>query len=79
MSFLPVDLLAGDILTVGGVAFAMCVLAAIYPALRAAAPGAGADSQPGSVSCPCYSAAAAGLALRLRSFQCRATRQRQAC
>jgi lipoprotein-releasing system permease protein len=36
VSFLPVDLLAGDILVVGGVAFVMCVVAAIYPALRAA-------------------------------------------
>jgi lipoprotein-releasing system permease protein len=35
VSFLPVDLLAGDILVVGSVAFAMCVVAAIYPALRA--------------------------------------------
>lgn len=36
VSFLPVDVLARDILMVGGVAFAMCVVAAIYPALRAA-------------------------------------------
>jgi lipoprotein-releasing system permease protein len=36
VSFLPVDLLPGDILAVGSVAFAMCVVAAIYPALRAA-------------------------------------------
>lgn len=36
VSFLPVDVLVEDILTVGGVAFAMCVVAAIYPALRAA-------------------------------------------
>lgn len=36
VSFLPVDVLPGDVLLVGGVAFAMCVLAAIYPALRAA-------------------------------------------
>jgi lipoprotein-releasing system permease protein len=36
VSFLPVDLLARDVLAVGGVAFVMCVLAAIYPALRAA-------------------------------------------
>ncbi|MBT4518366.1 MAG: lipoprotein-releasing ABC transporter permease subunit [Halieaceae bacterium] len=36
VSFLPVDLLPGDILVVGSVAFVMCVLAAIYPALRAA-------------------------------------------
>jgi lipoprotein-releasing system permease protein len=35
VSFLPVDLLWRDILVVGGVAFAMCVVAAIYPALRA--------------------------------------------
>jgi lipoprotein-releasing system permease protein len=36
VSFLPVDLLLRDVLLVGGVAFAMCVLAAVYPALRAA-------------------------------------------
>ena len=36
VSFLPVDLLWRDILLVGGVAFAMCVVAAVYPALRAA-------------------------------------------
>lgn len=36
VSFLPVDVLASDVLIVGGVAFAMCVLAAIYPARRAA-------------------------------------------
>jgi lipoprotein-releasing system permease protein len=36
VSFLPVDLLARDVLVVGGVAFAMCLVAAIYPALRAA-------------------------------------------
>ncbi|MEH6582851.1 MAG: lipoprotein-releasing ABC transporter permease subunit [Halioglobus sp.] len=36
VSFLPVDILPGDILFVGGTAFTMCVLAAIYPALRAA-------------------------------------------
>ncbi|MEP1594299.1 MAG: lipoprotein-releasing ABC transporter permease subunit [Halieaceae bacterium] len=36
VSFLPVDLLLSDILLVGTVAFVMCVLAAIYPALRAA-------------------------------------------
>jgi lipoprotein-releasing system permease protein len=36
VSFLPVDLLARDIFTVGGVALAMCVIAAIYPARRAA-------------------------------------------
>jgi lipoprotein-releasing system permease protein len=35
VSFLPVDLLARDILVVGGVALFMCVIAAIYPALRA--------------------------------------------
>jgi lipoprotein-releasing system permease protein len=37
VSFLPVDLLARDVLLVGGIAFAMCVLAAVYPARRAAA------------------------------------------
>ncbi len=36
VSFLPVDLLARDVLTVGGIALGMCVLAAIYPARRAA-------------------------------------------
>jgi lipoprotein-releasing system permease protein len=36
VSFLPVDLLARDLLAVGGAAFAMCVVAALYPALRAA-------------------------------------------
>jgi lipoprotein-releasing system permease protein len=36
VSFLPVDLLWRDVLIVGAVAFAMCVVAAIYPALRAA-------------------------------------------
>jgi lipoprotein-releasing system permease protein len=35
VAFLPVDLLLRDILVVGGVAFAMCVVAALYPALRA--------------------------------------------
>lgn len=35
VSFLPVEILAQDILFVGGTAFAMCILAAIYPALRA--------------------------------------------
>jgi lipoprotein-releasing system permease protein len=35
VSFLPVDLLARDVLTVGGVALGMCVVAAIYPARRA--------------------------------------------
>jgi lipoprotein-releasing system permease protein len=37
VSFLPVDLLARDVLLVGGIAFAMCLVAAIYPARRAAA------------------------------------------
>jgi lipoprotein-releasing system permease protein len=37
VSFLPVDLLARDILTVGAIALGMCVTAAIYPARRAAA------------------------------------------
>jgi len=37
VSFLPVDLLLRDVLMVGGIAFAMCVVAAIYPARRAAA------------------------------------------
>jgi len=36
VSFLPVDILARDLVIVGGVAFSMCVLAAVYPALRAA-------------------------------------------
>lgn len=36
VSFLPVDLMASDLLLVGGVAFSMCVLAAVYPAFRAA-------------------------------------------
>jgi len=36
VSFLPVDLLVRDVLTVGGIALGMCVLAAIYPARRAA-------------------------------------------
>jgi lipoprotein-releasing system permease protein len=36
VSFLPVDLLARDVLTVSGIALGMCVLAAIYPARRAA-------------------------------------------
>jgi lipoprotein-releasing system permease protein len=36
VSFLPVEILPSDIMFVGGVAFTMCVLAAIYPALRAA-------------------------------------------
>lgn len=37
VSFLPVDLLARDIVTVGSIALGMCVIAAIYPARRAAA------------------------------------------
>jgi len=37
VSFLPVDLLWRDVLAVGAVAFAMCLVAAIYPARRAAA------------------------------------------
>ena len=36
VSFLPIDLLLRDVMTVGGVALAMCVIAAIYPARRAA-------------------------------------------
>ncbi len=36
VSFLPVDLLLRDVLLVGGLAFLMCVVAAVYPALRAA-------------------------------------------
>ena len=36
VSFLPVDLLLRDVLLVSGIALAMCVVAAIYPALRAA-------------------------------------------
>lgn len=36
VSFLPVDLLLSDILMVGAVAFVMCLLAAVYPARRAA-------------------------------------------
>jgi lipoprotein-releasing system permease protein len=36
VSFLPVDLLLSDVLLVGAVAFAMCLLAAVYPARRAA-------------------------------------------
>ena len=35
VSFLPVEILSGDILFVGGTAFTMCIVAAIYPALRA--------------------------------------------
>jgi lipoprotein-releasing system permease protein len=36
VSFVPVDLRAGDALLIGTVAVLMCVLAAVYPALRAA-------------------------------------------
>jgi len=36
VSFLPVDLLPLDIFTVSGIALVMCVIAAIYPARRAA-------------------------------------------
>ena len=36
VSFLPVDLLLRDVLLVAAVALAMCVVAAVYPALRAA-------------------------------------------
>lgn len=36
VSFLPVDLLARDVVTVGAIALGMCVIAAIYPARRAA-------------------------------------------
>ncbi|MEH6589698.1 MAG: lipoprotein-releasing ABC transporter permease subunit [Halioglobus sp.] len=36
VSFLPVDILLGDIVFVGVTAFVMCLLAAIYPAVRAA-------------------------------------------
>ena len=36
VSFLPVDLLWRDVMMVAGVAFSMCVVAAIYPARRAA-------------------------------------------
>jgi lipoprotein-releasing system permease protein len=36
VSFLPVDLRGADLALVGGVAFLMCVLAAVYPAFRAA-------------------------------------------
>lgn len=37
VSFLPVDLLLKDVLLVGSVAFIMCLVAAVYPARRAAA------------------------------------------
>ncbi|KAA1188256.1 FtsX-like permease family protein [Pseudohalioglobus sediminis] len=36
VAFLPVDLLLRDVLMVGGVALLMCLLAAVYPARRAA-------------------------------------------
>jgi len=36
VSFLPVDLLLRDVVAVGGVALIMCIVAAIYPARRAA-------------------------------------------
>ena len=36
VSFLPVDILGSDLILVAVIAFLMCVLAAIYPALRAA-------------------------------------------
>lgn len=36
VSFLPVDILRRDLVVVAAIAFIMCVLAAIYPALRAA-------------------------------------------
>lgn len=36
VSFLPVDVLPSDLLSIGGVALLMCLLAALYPALRAA-------------------------------------------
>ena len=36
VSFVPVDLLWRDVAIVGSVAMAMCLLAAIYPARRAA-------------------------------------------
>ncbi len=36
VSFVPVDLLLSDVLVVGGVALSMCLVAAIYPARRAA-------------------------------------------
>ena len=35
VAFLPVEVVAGDVALVGSVAFVMCLLAAIYPALRA--------------------------------------------
>jgi lipoprotein-releasing system permease protein len=36
VAFLPVDIVPGDVAAVGLVAFLMCVVAAIYPALRGA-------------------------------------------
>ncbi|MFV0278502.1 MAG: FtsX-like permease family protein [Parahaliea sp.] len=36
VSFVPVEVLPADVLLVGAVAFFMCILAALYPALRAA-------------------------------------------
>jgi lipoprotein-releasing system permease protein len=36
VAFLPVDIVPGDVAAVGLVAFVMCVVAAIYPALRGA-------------------------------------------
>ena len=36
VSFIPVDLRAGDALLIAAIAVLMCVLAALYPALRAA-------------------------------------------
>ena len=36
ISFIPVDLRAADALLIGAVAVGMCLLAALYPALRAA-------------------------------------------
>jgi len=36
VSFLPVDIIGRDVLMVSVVAFMMCIVAALYPALRAA-------------------------------------------
>jgi lipoprotein-releasing system permease protein len=36
VSFIPVDLRAGDALLIAVIAIVMCILAALYPALRAA-------------------------------------------
>lgn len=36
VSFIPVDLRGGDMLLIAGVAIVMCVIAAVYPAVRAA-------------------------------------------